>query len=113
MLGGVCPRCGERYSYIDVRVRGGRVYYYAVHYYREGSRRRVRKCYLGPREYVYASLTHAREGLRFRGLVDPMRVLDYLEAIVGFLERVGVPEPRRREAAERLRRLADRLDPGG
>jgi len=53
-----CPRCFKDISWIEERVRKGRKYYYAVHY--EGYsrvdgrvRRRIKKCYLGPRVYEY------------------------------------------------------------
>jgi hypothetical protein len=50
----VCPRCGQPYSYLSSYKRGSRVYYLAVHNegYEEVEgklKRKVRKCYLGPR----------------------------------------------------------------
>ena len=39
------------------------MYYYAVHGLRLNGARRIRKCYLGPKEYIYASKTHSRKEL--------------------------------------------------
>jgi hypothetical protein len=52
----ICPRCGQPYSYLSSCKSGSRVYYFAAHYegYEEVDgrvRRKVRKCYLGPRTY--------------------------------------------------------------
>ncbi|MFP3209386.1 MAG: hypothetical protein RXR82_06800 [Nitrososphaeria archaeon] len=48
----ICPRCGEPYAWLERRLRGDRVYLYAVHEHRENGARRRRRCYLGPEEEV-------------------------------------------------------------
>jgi hypothetical protein len=46
--GRICPRCGERYTTLDIHHRRDREYLYAVHEtWHDGVRTR-RKCYLGP-----------------------------------------------------------------
>lgn len=89
----VCPRCGERYSYIERRRVGRNVYLYAVHYWRdESGRRRVRKCYLGPLTYEYVSHLH---DFTLRGLSVKERNLQYLETLLhlvaGQVQRREVP----------------------
>jgi hypothetical protein len=46
----ICPRCGEPYAWLERRLRGNRVYLYAVHERVENGMRRRRRCYLGPEE---------------------------------------------------------------
>lgn len=85
----VCPRCGEPYSYIERRKVGSQVYLYAVHVHREGRKRRVRKCYLGPEgAYIYVTKTHAREGLALKGLADNERALEYLDALISHISNM-------------------------
>jgi len=114
----ICPRCGRPIDYFDRVKRGDRVYLYAVHY--EGYekvggkiRKRVKKCYLGPIDaYTYVSKTHSNIGLILRGAHDPERVIDYLDALIHYLENPGVdldPGLLRRIAAK-LRELADSLE---
>ena len=100
----ICPRCGERYSWIERHRRGNRVYLVAVHYlgtvYEGGKRKkRVRKCYLGPEDsYEYVTRTHGREGLVLRGAIDRDRALLYLDILISYLEHVELD----RETASRL-----------
>ena len=49
----------------------------------------VSKCYLGPRIYEYVSRLHSREGLVLKGLSDPERILDYLDAIINYIETMS------------------------
>ena len=51
----ICPRCGEKYSYIEKEKRGDNVYYYAVHYYYEDNKRKKKRCYLGAENYKHAA----------------------------------------------------------
>ena len=107
----VCPRCGLPYSYIERRVVGGRVYLYAVHItkVKEGgkSKRRVRKCYLGPEsEYTYVSMMHEREGIRLKGMINKDRVIEYLDAIIRYIETNGNEETLRK-IRSRLERALD------
>jgi len=122
--GKICPRCGERYSWLERRVvrEEGREYeyFYAVHEYRESGKRRVKKCYLGPAEYRYVSLTHeTKEGLVFSGLLDSNRAIKYLYSIMAYIERAaGDIDPRQlkalarnvREFADRIERIAEKIE---
>ena len=77
----LCPRCGQPISYYKRKKVGNRVY--AVHYVKEGGKRKKKECYLGPEdEYEYVSRMHTREGLVLKGLVDKKRMLEYLEALI-------------------------------
>jgi len=122
--GKICPRCGERYSWLERRVvrEGGREYeyFYAVHEYRENGKRRIKKCYLGPDTYKYVSLTHeSREGLVFSGLLDSDRAIKYLYSIMAYIERAaGDIDPNQlktlarnvREFADRIERIAEKIE---
>jgi len=107
----LCPRCGLPYSYVEAREVGGKVYYYAVHYYREGNKRRVRKCYLGPEYYDYVTRTHEREGLILRGLTSTDRVIGYLDALISYVSspEFNLTPSLALKLADRLEELAKRL----
>ncbi len=83
----VCPRCGRPCSYIRERKVNDRVYLYAVHYYRDSTgRRRVKECYLGPKDhYKYVTKMHEKEELVFKGLIEQERILEYFDAIVNYM----------------------------
>jgi len=87
----VCPRCGQPVSYVERQRRGSQVYYLAVHYegYERGPdgrvRKKVRKCYLGPAEYIEVSKLHSDLGLTLKGLMEEGRERDYMEALVRFV----------------------------
>jgi len=83
------------------------VYYYAVHVFKDSSgKRRVKKCYLGPEEYEYVSRLHAKEGLTLKGLRDRQRALEYLDALISYLQNVELDNSLRRELGLRFLRLA-------
>lgn len=110
-----CPRCGGKISNIKARRRGGRVYYYAVHYLgyeRAGGRivKNTRECYLGPGVYDYVTRLHGREGLSLRGLVDEERALAYLDALIRAVPRLKLDTATRRRLARGFRRLAEELE---
>jgi len=110
-----CPRCGLPFSYIKARKRGGRVYYYAVHYYgyeRVGGRvvKKVRECYLGPEVYEYVTRTHVREGLTLKGLIDSDRALYYLDALIKIIPQLKLDKNVRKRLSERFKRLAEELE---
>ena len=120
-MGGICPRCGLPYSWVERRrvPKTGRYYVYAVHY--EGYtkvegriKKKKRYCYLGPAgSYEYVSRLHGKEGLNLKGLLDSDRALEYLDALIGYLENA---ELERREAlrlAAKLRRLLKKLEAYG
>jgi len=117
----ICPRCGEPYSWVEkrrvVRVDNGRryeyEYYYAVHEYREGSSRRIKKCYLGPAEYRYVTTTHeTREGLVFSGLLDSDRAIKYFYSLMSYIERAAsnIDPKQLRALAKNVRDFADRIE---
>jgi len=104
----ICPRCGEPFSYVKRRVVNGRTYLYAVHYLgytKEGGKVRkiTRECYLGPEDrYIHASTTHEKEGLQLKGLVDRRRLLEYLDALLGYASNGSLDPALKREVARRL-----------
>jgi len=111
----VCPRCGQPVSYIERQRRGNRFYYFAVHY--EGYertpdgriRKKVKRCYLGPAEYIEVSKLHADLGLTLKGLIEEGRERDYINALAEAIEaRLREGRLRPEEALELARRL-DRL----
>jgi len=98
----VCPRCGLKYSYLERRRVGDRVYLYAVHYFKVGRKRRIRKCYLGPEsDYIYVSKMHE---FTLRGPLDKKRVLKYLNSLLHIISarRDELDPNTRREIVERL-----------
>jgi len=102
----LCPRCGAPYSWIERRVVGKRVYYYAVHVYRDSSgKRTVKRCYLGPEEYEYVSMLHVKEGLTLKGLRDSQRAIGYLDALIGYLQTVELSDSLRRILGAKFMRL--------
>ena len=109
----LCPRCGGPISYFKRRRVGDRVYVYAVHYegYDPVKKSKItRECYLGPEDaYEYVSRLHDREGLTLRGLADRQRILEYLDAIIAYLERNPLDPRLAQGLADRLEKLAERL----
>ena len=106
----ICPRCGERYSYIDRKKVRDQVYLYAVHYYKVGGKRKVRKCYLGPEsEYIYVSRLHE---FPLRGPLDRERILKYLRSLVALLvlRKDKFDEKTKREIKEELIRAIESLE---
>ena len=98
----ICPRCGQKYSYIERRRIGDQVYLYAVHYLKVEGKRKVRKCYLGPEsEYIYVSKMHE---FRLRGPLDKSRVLKYLNSLLHIIsvKRDELDPKTKREIIERL-----------
>jgi hypothetical protein len=78
----VCPRCGGL-GYLERRSVGGHVYVYCRHVWREGGRRRERKCYLGAEEYDYVERFQL---LGLAGLTDKERFRRYMRSL---LERLS------------------------
>jgi len=111
----VCPRCGAPISWVERQVKGGRVYYYAVHYLgytKSGGkiRKKVRRCYLGPEAYEYVTRLHRDLGIVLEGAVVDRRVVHYLDAFVESLSRVELDRPTLVEILNKLRYLAQRLE---
>lgn len=126
----VCPRCGEAYNWIETRrVNDNQVYFYAVHDYGRGpdGKRKVKKCYLGPKEYFYVAHLHYKEGLDLHGLIIQDRLFNYLVRILDYLlesdssmkalglvkkteeGRVDINDIAAMNLADRLQRLAEKL----
>jgi hypothetical protein len=111
----ICPKCGQPYSYIDEEEKGGRVYLYAIHYYKDpDGRKRKKKCYLGPKDgYEYVSKTHE---IIFYGLDRQDRYIRYLEEILDLFtsdEPVSTePDEFKRdfENVMRMRSLAKKIE---
>ena len=105
----ICPRCGEPYSWIEERKIGNNVYYYAVHVKKVGSKRKVKKCYLGPEIYRYVTKTHSREGLALKGLVDPDRVIHYLDTIIAYISTIPLEPAIALRLAQKFEEIAQTL----
>lgn len=82
----LCPRCGLPYSYIERKRVRNREYFYAVHEIRGKGKRKRRKCYLGPREYLYVTSLH--DDLILRGLIDSERIIKYLIEISNHIKKI-------------------------
>jgi hypothetical protein len=111
-----CPRCGGVISYIERQKKGGKYYYYAVHYlgYTKTStgkvRKNVKKCYLGPETYDYVSKTHSDLGIVFEGAVEERRVIHYLDAFIMSLTKIELDKPTLIEIINKLKYLVERLE---
>jgi hypothetical protein len=106
-----CPRCGYEISWIERIRRGDRVYYLAVHYLGySGKKKKVRKCYLGPEEYVYVSRTHQDLGIVFEGAIDDRRIINYLHTFIKALTKIELEKPILIEILNILKHLVSRLE---
>jgi hypothetical protein len=100
LKGSICERCGSKIDYIDEKEIGGNTYLYAIHVERGEKGRKLRFCYLGPKDqYIYVSKLHIREGLNLRGLMDYDRALEYAEALKDYFRSMKLDDPRRKELA--------------
>ncbi len=111
--GKICPKCGQKFSYLEERRIGNRIYHYAVHVRREKGKRKVKKCYLG------ASITIAPSQVTVA--FQPPRVMiapqtpqierielseeDYNAIIQYYDKRVKCPEAIRNKARELFRKI--------
>jgi len=105
----ICPRCGQKYSYIERRSVGDQVYLYAVHYLKVEGKRKVRKCYLGPESsYIYVSKMHE---FTLRGPLDKKRVLRYLSSLLDIivLRKDELDQKTKSEIIEKLLRTIESL----
>jgi len=99
----ICPRCGAPYRHLEYKTVQGRTYVYAYHG-KQG--RRPILCYLGPADsYVVVENIFAL-GLRNIEDVDLTAVAYNAASLFQIRARRKDPEERR-EAAERLKRLAE------
>ena len=109
----VCPRCGGKYAYLEEHAKGDRSYVYAVHREGRGKNAKRWKCYLGPTDgYAYVSKTHRKEGLILKGLLDSDRALEYIDALIAYIETVELDENTRIRLAEKFKQLATVLENG-
>lgn len=102
--GDSCPRCGLPISWVERVSVGGRVYYVAAH--SSGGGKKPRRCYLGPREYVYVSRLHKDLNLVLKGALDGDRWVDYMVSLV---EAIASQDDRSR-AVDGLRRVRDAVN---
>jgi len=94
----VCPRCGQKYSYIEKRKKNGQIYLYAVHRWKEGKKNKIKKCYLGPKDsYIYVTALHSPEGLVLLGLMNHDRAVQYLQALTEYFSEKTKEELTERE----------------
>jgi len=85
----------------------------AVHREGKGKNAKRWKCYLGPSDgYVYVSKTHKKEGLVFKGLQDMDRAVEYIDALIAYIEAVELDENTRIRLAEKFEELAKVLKHG-
>jgi len=83
----ICPRCGEPYNWVEKLRRGEQTYYYAVHVVKEGGKAYRRKCYLGPAEYKYVTVTHEpKERMVLSGMLDGNRAIKYMYSLMSYIE---------------------------
>jgi hypothetical protein len=74
-----CPRCGAEGGYLWSRHVGDHTYYYWVHTSYEGGRRKVRRCYLGPKSYTYVEKLNP---LGLSGALDKDRFQRYARTLL-------------------------------
>jgi hypothetical protein len=99
-----CPRCGLTISWVERVSVGGRVYYVAAH--TSGGGKKPRRCYLGPKEYLYVSKLHEDLNLVLKGALDGDRWVDYMVSLV---DAIASQEDRSR-AIDGLRRVREAVD---
>lgn len=107
-----CPRCRQKYSWIERSKRGSRYYAYAIH--KNPVDKTIHKCYLGPVDgYVYVSRTHGDIGLRFKGLMDKTRAIEYLNALLNYTEQISDSYTRLRllSLLQEAIKIMERLEP--
>ena len=112
----VCPRCGAPISWVESQTKGGRTYYYAVHYYgytKVGKKikKKVRRCYLGPEVYEYVSRLHRDLGLTLEGAVaGQKRLTHYLDAFISALASAELDRATLIDILTKLKHLTQRLE---
>jgi len=89
----ICPKCGREYKWIERKEIKGNIYLYAVHVYKENGRRRIRKCYLGPKE-------HKREVV-----FNIERISDYLDELIKYLKTVNLDDGVRKDLGVKFMRI--------
>jgi hypothetical protein len=98
----LCPRCGAPYRHLEYKTINNRTYVYAYH---GKAGRRPILCYLGPAD-SYSVVEHIF-GLGLRNLEDvDLTAVAYNAASLFQIRARRKSESERREAAEKLKRLA-------
>ena len=98
----ICPRCGAPYRHLEYKTIYGKTYVYAYH---GKAGRRPILCYLGPAD-SYSVVEHIF-GLGLRNLEDvDLTAVAYNAASLFQIRARRKSESERREAAEKLKRLA-------
>jgi hypothetical protein len=108
-----CPICRRAVDWTEKRKVGSRTYVYAVHkeFKTESGRWRVKRCFLGPREgYIHGAKTHIGLGLRLRGYTDPNRVIDYLSALIKYVEEAEMDGGRKARVLKLLKDASEILE---
>jgi hypothetical protein len=106
----ICPRCNEPYSYVEKRVVHDRIYYYAVHIRIVSDKRKIKKCYLGAKEYYYVKKLHEDSELNLTGIFEKDRYLQYLDQILYSLVHNGLSEEEKNVLKSKLRRALRELE---
>ena len=104
----VCPKCGQKYSYIEEREVGNNVYYYAVHYVYKNKKQKKRYCYLGAKDYINVAKLHEDLGLNLHGQIENNRALSYLRQILNYLENEA-KEGEKQEAITLIKNFLERV----
>jgi hypothetical protein len=106
----LCPRCSEPYSYVEKRLVHDHIYFYAVHIRIVGNKRKIKKCYLGAKEYYYVKKLHEDSEIQLTGLVEKDRYLQYLDQILYSLVHNGLSEEEKEILKAKLRRALRELE---
>ena len=87
--GRVCPRCGQRYTELEVHRSHGREYLYAVHDTWVRGKRVRHRCYLGPKDgYRYGAAAHF-ERPWFGALLPAAKPRLEFQRRLGYLENLA------------------------
>jgi hypothetical protein len=94
-------------------------YYYAWHYLKgPDGKRQIKKCYLGPEQYVHSKVTQGREGIQVKGLIQEvlegrLLIIDYVNDIAKSVEdkmaKGQVSAYTAQQLADRLQELVTKL----
>ena len=105
----ICPKCGQPISYIERQVKKSNTYYIAVHYLGYEKlpngkiRKIVKKCYLGPEDYIYVTKQHK---FILHGWIVKDREIEYLNKIITKLEEISNKQD---EILSKLNKIAQKL----
>jgi len=107
----ICPRCGERYTYLEKRKIGNNVYLYCVHESRKGKKRTVIKHYIGPEvAYIYAN-TFNEPVIRVRSpLADQLADIKYALEILSHIKGTNRLTERQKKAIKTIEMALKRAE---